>query len=62
VLLMGVPTPPPPAHEICWVMAMSASDRAIERILERGNRLRTSGEESRIAGARAEVERAGIGS
>jgi len=41
---------------------MSASHRAIERILERGNRLRTSGQESRIARARAEVEREGIGS
>src|SRR4029077_16519973 len=49
LLLMGVPPPPPPAQEICWVMAMSASHLAIERILERGNRLRTSGEESQIA-------------
>jgi hypothetical protein len=53
--------PPPPAQESCWVMAISASHRAIERILERGNRLRTSRNESRIAGARAELERAGIG-
>lgn len=43
------------------MMTISASHWAIERILELGNRLRTSGEESRIAGARAEVERAGIG-
>jgi len=62
LLLMGAPTPPPPAQESCWVMVISASHRAIDRILERGNRLRTSGEESRIARARAELERAGIGS
>ena len=62
LLLMGVPPPPPPAQESCWVMVISASHRAIERILERGNRPRTSGQESRIARARAEVERAGIGS
>lgn len=34
---------PPPLHEICWVMAMSASHLAVARSLERGDRLRTRG-------------------
>ena len=60
LLLTG--DPPPPAQESCWVMAISTSHRAIERILERGNGLRTSRHERRIAGPRAELERTGIGS
>ena len=59
-LLAGDP-PPPPAQESCWVMAISTSHRANERILERGKRPRTSGHEGRMAGARAELERADIG-
>lgn len=34
--------PAPPLHEICCVIAISASHRAMDRILERGERLRTS--------------------
>ena len=61
VLFTEVP-PPPPAQESCWVMAMRANHRAIELMLERENRMRTTEPESGIATARAKLERAGIGS
>ena len=39
----GVPElPAPPLHEICCVIAINASHRAMERILKREERLRTS--------------------
>jgi hypothetical protein len=59
--LLLVPEPPaPPLHEICCVTAISASQRAIERILKRGERLRTSVHEERESGEPAELERAAM--
>lgn len=39
--LLSVEVPPPPLHEIWWVMAMSASKPTAARSLEPRDRLRT---------------------